>query len=410
VPSFLPLNHLPTSEALSTPIGTMPATELARKAVFEWPLLSFGSIGFALSAAALGPVPSFPPLIVLLSVLRLAAQAITPRKNGVWRFVFVMLSASLGASVRHAGPAVHALSSPAQSIFSLLLLSTISSVVAFTALFADQHIAGRMSGSYARALVFPALWASLWAVASTSPFGRLFAWSPALTDVGEYSWLAPYVGTWGVDWVVASWAVVFSDIAGALLMDTWSNEDLGADDIAPLIDVADYESHGQQTQPLGASRTRKLPSPTWALAALLILLASPAAFSERALPLPSQSDDTLSIRVGCVLPGPVTGGNPPGFDAFVDETVRMNDAKIVLWPEGAVRFESMEDRDKKVQLIHEKVFKNYANQLVGVSFVDNVPVKGSGERYQQRNGFMLLGKDGIVHEYYKRNLVPSKWS
>jgi hypothetical protein len=378
-----------------------------RTAVFQYPVVTYGSLSFALATAALGPVPSFAPLVMLLSILRLASRGMVPRERGGRKFGSIAAAAALGASVRHAPGALHATSSAVTSLSSLLLLSALSTSLATAVVLVDRYLTSRMKVSYAQALLFPALWASIWAAVSTSPVGRLFAWSPAMVQVDWYAWLAPYGGSWGIDWIVASWAAVLSEVVGALLMDTWRDQEEGEGaETAPLIAVDDEEVVQAGTPAVASSRMFR--NPTLVLAFVLLLLASPAVLTERALPLPVVSQDTLALTVGCVLPGGLAGGYSPGFDAFIAETKTLVESKIVLWPEGAVRFESAQDREEKLTRIQTEVLAYKANGLVGVSFEESVPAAEYGSRYLQRNGFLLLSREGVIHEYYKRNLVPSK--
>ena len=39
-----------------------------------------------------------------------------------------------------------------------------------------------------------------------------------MLGLGPYAWLRSYAGQWGIDWVTAAWAVVFSEVLGDWVM------------------------------------------------------------------------------------------------------------------------------------------------------------------------------------------------
>ena len=80
----------------------------------------------------------------------------------------------------------------------------------------------------------------------------------------------------------------------------------------------------------------------------------------------------------------------------------------MLWPEGAVHFESPDERDKAISKVRQMIKGPY----VGISFVENAPSGWQGHSHtdKKRIGLVLVGPDGPVFEYYKRNLVPGEIS
>jgi hypothetical protein len=397
--------------------------------VVQRPGVFYGAAAFPLAAAALSAVPAPLPLVALVGTLRLASHQIVHRPGVVLRWAATMLSVALGACMQHIAPAMSAISSSATSILSLFLLSMLATVIASFPLYLEGYFGARMRGSYSRALVFPAMWATTWAVASMSPVGRLFSWSPVIQDMGPFQWLAPYVGPWGVDWVVGAGAVLFSDVAGQMIMgaspdseEEYVGNSTGAartQEVPSLITFEETEDTDVSGRNEGPGRMGGLPPtrarssstlrrPLWMLAALLIAAAVPSYFVDT-LPLSVTSGDTLAITVGCVLPGPVQGGHPPQFQDFVNASKTLVNSKILIWPEGAVQFTSGTDREAKLAQIHNEVLTNKKNAFVGISFEESIPQGGaSGGRYKTQNGFLLLNDEGkVVHEYYKHNLVPS---
>jgi hypothetical protein len=404
----------------------------------ERPAMSYSVVAATLAAAALSPVPTPVPLIGLVGILRLASQQLAYRHQAIKQLGLIFAATSTGAAALHIPAAINATSSGFTSVLSVFALSMILSIIPFTALFVDARMSTRFGGSYTQIMLFPAIWASAWALASLSPVGRLFAWSPVSQDMGSFAWLARYGGPWAMDWIIAAGAVIFSHIAGTILMgdaQVIDDDEQGYHSSAHttrdgdhLITFEDEEhpdhhdhSNGngnisgidEDTARAGTqARTSRLslPSrrPMWLFAALLLALSIPSYFVQT-LPLSPTAENSLSITVGCALPGPVTGGHPPQFEDFVNVTKVLSPlAKIVIWPEGAIRFESLKDRKDKIAIITSQVLHENAQALIGIGFEESLSGTGSQGRHLTRNGFLLLGKDGVVHEYYKRNLVPSK--
>ena len=91
-------------------------------------------------------------------------------------------------------------------------------------------------------------------------------------------------------------------------------------------------------------------------------------------------------------------GAPP-LDTFIVESKRHNGARILLWPEGALRFETVTQREEAIN----KVKNEINGPLVGVAFTEPVPASAGWEHSRDgmwRNGLVLVGPDGPVAEYY----------
>ena len=91
------------------------------------------------------------------------------------------------------------------------------------------------------------------------------------------------------------------------------------------------------------------------------------------------------------------------------ETKKMTSAKLVLWPEGAVKFDNEAHRNETLEKIAAQVFKNRKGFHVGIGFEEDAP-ESWNKRASRRNGFALLVDNTTVLQYYKRHLVPSTLS
>ena len=144
--------------------------------------------------------------------------------------------------------------------------------------------------------------------------------------------------------------------------------------------------------------------------AILLLLAVPSFFSTD-LPLPLISEDTTPINVGCALPSHRRYNHPgrPTFDDFISETRKLVPrTDILLWPESAVHFDSGEEREEAMRRISAQI-DNGTYWAVGFEEqVQQDSPDGVWKVGMRRNGLVLLGWEGVVYEYYKRHLVPSK--
>ena len=349
----------------------------------EYPTASFSGAEFVLAAFALGPLPSFVPLVVLLSVLMIHGQRIARRHTRGWELLCSWVSVTAGSAVAHWTAATTALSNPAESLFAIVFLSAVTYLIVVFSVYADIRLKGRLHTDWFQLTFFPVLWAACWSLVSrVSPVGRLLNWWPAPVP-SAYGWILPIVGPAGIDWIVAAWAVVCSELFAQWLMGF------------PQHDLLDT----QDNQPLLSSRSKAL----FSLVTLLLLLTFPSTVTQYSLPR-SESEHHTPLTVGCVLPTPLDGSHPTLYD-YIAETRTMNAAKVILWPESAVVFNSKTEREEAFDMIRNLPL----SAVVGVAFDEYV----EGDSAHMKNGFALIHKDQVagdeVVQYYKRKLVPCEW-
>ncbi|EPQ60492.1 hypothetical protein GLOTRDRAFT_52695, partial [Gloeophyllum trabeum ATCC 11539] len=365
------------------------------------PTLCFLSASFVLCLLGVTPRPSFLPLALLLACLRLYGRIIACREgaNAKFRNTWLVLTAAVVLS--HAGPAIHALSTPATSIIFLTLCAATTSAIALGVIFLDIRLSSRTKSPWSQLTLFPALWSSVWAMlAHTSPVGRLATWSP-ITGNFLYLWTTHLFGSIAIDWLTGAWSVVITETVGDWFIGSVptvviTNRDSEVDDLLgprnPAKDQSPMPSIRRSHYVLG-------------LFGILVALTAPSYISP-ALPLAPYSSDTTPVTVACVLPPRHKWKNgPPGLDDFITESQRLTAAKILLWPEGAVRFDTFQAKAEAIEKVRAKV--SFTNHWVGMSFEEVMPFNGiNGSAIERRNGFVLVDKTGPVMEYYKRHLVP----
>ncbi|KAF9229075.1 hypothetical protein BS17DRAFT_770987 [Gyrodon lividus] len=349
----------------------------------EHPTLCFAIAELALASLALGPSPRFIPLVLLLSVLRIHGQRIAFLHTRGRELLCSWLFITAGSSLAHWAAAANALSSAAQSLTAVIVLSAITYLFVVLSLYLDIRVKGRLATDWAQLTLFPALWVTSWSVAShISPIGRLLNWSP-VSESHSYNWIVPFVGPVGIDWIVAAWAVVCSELAAQWLMG--------------------FEDHEPLDRHCGQSLLSRRSKGLLALVTILLALTIPS-FTFNNLPIRADIPaDATSLTVGCALPYPLDGSHPTLND-FISETSKMNAATIILWPESAVVFSSAKEREAAFSRIRELPVHAY----VGVAFEEYV----MGDPSRTKNGLALVHKDqkpgDEVVQYYKRNLVPCK--
>lgn len=342
------------------------------------PFFSVGELGLA--ALALGPLPRFVPLILLLSILMIHGQRIAHRQTRGRELLCSWISVTAGSALAHWRAASSALSSPAESLAAIVLLSGATYTVVVLSIYLDIRLKGQLKTDWAKFTLFPVLWATCWSIMSRiSPVGRLLNWWPAPVP-SSYSWMLSLAGPAGIDWIVAAWAVVCSELVAQWLM--------GFSEYEPL------DTRGNQG-PL-SSRSKALLS----LGTILLALTFPSSVFHI---IPPRGDVVAHtpLTVGCVLPNPLDGRHP-SLEDFISETATMNPANVILWPESAVVFNS----ERELKDAFTQIRNLSLSALVGVAFDEYVV----GDAAHTRNGFALVHKDqklgDEVVQYYKRNLVP----
>lgn len=255
-----------------------------------------------------------------------------------------------------------------------------------------------MVGHLHNIFAFPAIWTTYCLLlTSTSPVGRLGVWSP-LTGGEAFTWLRPYVGEAGIDWVLASGVEIVTEILVIKLMGSGSPAEE-----EHLISIPEEEDAEGETEPSNPAKNRKPRNLAQLalLSSILAIISIPSAFIT-ALPPPIHRPGSNVLGVGCVLPDPSSTKTP--FENYMKETMTLaNQASIILWPEGAVTFDSEADRDEKFGVVQGNAGIN--GVWIAVSFIE--PIPGEKDR-KLRNGLALINRRGVHSTYYKRHLVPCK--
>jgi apolipoprotein N-acyltransferase len=204
-----------------------------------------------------------------------------------------------------------------------------------------------------------------------------------------------WVGYAGSDWVVAAWSVVCSQAVGV-----WF---IGSDDNEPelLISHPGDEPGRQRSRELSHTSSIAL------LAALLVTLALPS-FVLDDMPLAVVSSDTTPFTVGCILPPfPRYKHHSLTLSDYIAESNTLsNVAKILLWPEGAVTFNSETEKEEGLAEVQKSIQGSY----VAVSFEETFATPGTpAGKSSKRTGVAIVSNQTstIYLEYYKRHLVPS---
>ena len=374
----------------------MPVLSFREIAFTQHPNVVFPILSAGLAFFALSPTPSFIPLVLLVATLLLFTRIILPRPHAPRTAFWAVMGVSFASGISHIMPSLNALSSPVSSIASLWLISSLSSSIAFFALLSDR-LSPRIRIPWARMTFFPAVWATVWQIVShTSPVGHLVTWTPVAS--AGYEWMRPLFGTWGINWLVGAYAIVIAELVGAWFIGPV--EELESQ--GPLIPSIDLS-----TEPRLTTTATTTSHHTHFLTVVLLALAIPSFFLP-ALPILPWAASSTPLSIGCVLPHPsLPGDGISPLDRFIAESKQHTSARILLWPEGALRFESSVQREEALIRVQEEI----KGPLVGVTFTERVPHEAGWEHAREgnwRNGLVLVGPNGPVGEYYKRNLVPSR--
>jgi hypothetical protein len=373
-----------------------------RQAIFiSHPNVVFPAISSVLAFLALSPTPSFVPLTALVATLLVYTRIVVPRRHAP-RTIFGAISGiSLASTISHLIPSIHALSSTTTSIISLWVISSLASAVAFVIVILSNYLSLRLNNPWAKIALFPAFWATAWqAISHISPVGHLVTWSP-VTGIASYEWTRPLFGAWGMNWIVGAWAIVIAELVGGWFIGTTKDK---FDPPGPLVSLV---TNGEPEP--GQPTTYPGPRHTLLLSTALLVLTTPSFFSPTISTLPWSGSST-PLPIGCILPHPSSPGDgSTPLDRFIMESRQHNGARILLWPEGALKFETISQREEAIQRVQDEV----KGPLVGVTFTEPVPPSdewGHSRDGKWRNGLVLVGPDGPVAEFYKRNLVPSMCS
>jgi len=341
------------------------------------------------SGLAFTPNSTITPIILNLSLLLVYSRFIFRSASFGGLHATLLCAIAVGASLSRCQASVTALSTPVQSIIVLFGSAIILSMFTLLVLYADTKFCTHFNSSWAQITLFPALWATLWCTIShISPVGHLSTWSLA-DNSNAYNWIVPIVGPVSKDWIIGAWAVVLSQLIGAWYM--------GNHDEIPLLDVQPgrQQSKGSHFQ-VG-------------ILALCLTIATIPSFLISQFPLPV-SDISIStpLTVGCVLP-PFQRyeHHVLTLDDFIHESEKIrSSARVILWPEGAVTFNTALERDEALKLVREKLPGTY----IGVSFEETVndPRDPTGKTPLRLTGVAVVSQYSPEPHlvYYKRNLVP----
>jgi len=351
-----------------------------------------------LAVIGLSPSPNAAGLVGLLVVLQMHQRLFSKKVD---KLVSPWVAATIGTTISHLSAASNALQA---SFLSTILLAVISAVVSVIPI-AATHIDAKFIGKNHRYTWFrlagpPAFWASTWGVISMlTPTGRLLMWTP-VTGMGPYTWISPYLGPWGIDFIVAAWSIVLTEaIAIPLSRHVQDPEDMrNIERVTPYTDNPDEPAHRDHS-------SFRLKS---AFTIFLLILAIPSLWTST-IPNPTYTSITTPFTVGCALPQthlPYMSPHSPTLHDYIMETRKMTNAKLVLWPEGTLKFDTEADRNETLNRIASDVLSIRKGLHVGVGF-EEVSPEPRNKRASKRNGFALLVDNTTVLQYYKRNLVPS---
>jgi hypothetical protein len=398
--------YVPTTKAEFTHTFTSPTcsrhspanmVNLQKLILIDHPDRVFTITAFLLSLIFLRGTPSFLPLVLLLTTVHLYVRTIHAQNSFGCRFLVFGLVVALAGSLANLSAAMYALSTPIMPLFVLAGLSLFTSAISLFIFFVDVKLCGHIQASWVRMSLFPLLWTTIWTgITRINPVLRLLMWSP-VQGFGSYEWFYHISGPSGIDWAVAAWAVICSEVIGEWLMGPQVEKDGEEIRLIELDDDTSATFHHSESHYVlifvGIMAALTLPS-----------------FALVGTPLPPSSANTTPLTVGCILPSTIYDGHHnSALEYFIAASAQMTSAKILIWPESAVTFANAEERDAAF----DKVRREVRGPAVGVSFEEFVPAEPGERKRMKRNGFALLAPnntDGpaVALEYYKRHLVPGK--
>ena len=355
---------------------------------------------FVIALFTLGPQTSFIPLILLLATLRLYAIAIVNRPNLIRRSVVASLLLGVASGLANIHGALTGTSSPTAATIALVCLTTVTSAFVFAFVLSDAYLRTRMQTHWTQLMLFPTIWSTaVYIVSDLNALGYLVAWSP-VQGIDAYNWVLPVLGPTFIDWLVGAWAVVASEVTSKWIMGptTYRHNSNGLVHTGQLVEIDSQDlANGSAATP--HSRKRR---PLLYVCTILVVMVIPS-YMTPAFPLPSHSPSTVPLSLACALPTSSSEGRLPNIADFLEETRKLDStANVILWPEGSVFFETEAEKQYVVDAI--KVMPSLA--AVGVSFEEYLPANQTTRPGLKRNGFMLVTRDGVKLEYFKRHLVP----
>ncbi|KAF9654384.1 hypothetical protein BDM02DRAFT_3106748 [Thelephora ganbajun] len=113
----------------------------------------------------------------------------------------------------------------------------------------------------------------------------------------------------------------------------------------------------------------------YAFAVFLLALATPSLWMHT-IPNPTYTTTTTPFSLGCALPQthlPQRTPHSPTLDDYITETKKMTNAKLVLWPERVLQFNTDAERNTTFEKIYNNVLEGHKGLHVGVGFEETVP-------------------------------------
>jgi hypothetical protein len=345
------------------------------------------------SALAVTQTSTLVPGVIALSIFHTYSRFLFPSLHARPKTVAFWLAIAAGSASTNLTASREALESKALAFIVLSSLYLLTSTIVVGILFADWHVTRRYPLSSTSLFWFPAMWATTWRlVAYGSPVGNLLTWYRP-TVVEGYRWLVPLFGPGSQDWITAAWAVVLSQTFQFWFM-------------GPEV-LEDDQDEPQETSVRRVTRKRSFPAAPvlgFALAALLI-----PSFVGSHLPRPvADIEDTTPISVGCILPAYQRyKHHKPTLDDYINETKKYRAmSRFLLWPEGAVLFDSEEHREE----VFHRIRKEVPGVYIGVSFEQwsKDPNGSSDTKGHLRTGLAVLSHESndTYLTYWKQHLVP----
>ncbi|KAG8777879.1 hypothetical protein FRC12_000148 [Ceratobasidium sp. 428] len=221
--------------------------------------------------------------------------------------------------------------------------------------------------------------------------------------------MAPIFGQPGIDYITSLWAVVIAEYIGQWAMGSEAQElpeaaTPGIDLLTPIEDEGEAINPNEQGRQNAAIQKR---SPTPYFLGLVLLAMVPSQWAPT-LPLPVHSRNTTELTIGCIHPYVDTPGAVAVLDDYILETaIQSTRAKLLLWPEGAVRFSSEKEQAHAFARIAN--LSNQRNAWIAVGyeqyFSENKEISWE-KRVRGHNGLAIFGPKVEPVKYVKRKLAP----
>ncbi|THV07588.1 hypothetical protein K435DRAFT_848005 [Dendrothele bispora CBS 962.96] len=387
--------------------------DLRTIAFHRHPHICLGSLSFISAVFALGlnTVPSFIPLVIHLSlvIIYVSRSALT-RFPG--RLIILWIVLSVGKSIGWLKASLGALSTPATSLSVLFAQSLFSTLLTLALIVFYTRSRTQLSLPYlSQVTLFPALWTLVWyLIARINPVGYLGLPAPAY-GLHSYEWMIPIFGSMTKHWVLAAWAVVCSQTVEWWFITSQESEEQSLIDHPHSQYGTIGNENGNGSSDRHSSKSlRANANHTFFFASFLLALTVPSFFLSD-LPLPVGPIENITpVTVGCVLPvKQVYKTEALTFEHYLQETKTLTPhANVLLWPEGAVFFQSTEERKEKLGQVQDAI---QGPRFVAVSFEENYVEPTNPHKTLRRTGVAVVsGAQKVKDEphliYWKRNLVP----